>query len=60
MDLVELLELRLSPAVFVEVRVEEVDPLLSTLDLRAIKTSVFKSLGNSLPFFGAELMVEFS
>jgi hypothetical protein len=57
-DFVQLLELPFLPALAVDLRVEEVNPLLPAFDLSALEPTRTKLLRDTLPTFGGELGVE--
>jgi hypothetical protein len=56
--LVELAELPLLPILAVELRVEEVDPLLPALDLAPFEAAGPEFFSDALPPFGGKLGVE--
>lgn len=59
-QLIHPLQLLLPPLVAVQLRVQEVDPLLPALNLAALEASGLELLGDALPSLGGELPVEVS
>lgn len=57
MQLIHPLQLLFPPLVAIQLRVQEIDPLLPALNFAALEASGLELLGDALPSLGGELAV---
>lgn len=57
MQLIHPLQLLFPPLVAIQLRVQEIDPLLPALNFAALEASGLELLGDALPSLGGELTV---